>query len=223
MENSNFISSAEWYRSLNVWIAKLWNRLLKIDPSRYVREQTFTGDGSTQDFEVATDYYGTVGIDYVSDATSGVYVSLRRVNGSEENRFTQTEQGIPLAYTFRYNNTVPSTPLIRILPVPDTVSNCRHRYTVVPQKLATDGTDSAVLIAGIAGLEEFVVIGMSIDAKVKEGSSAVQLRESMAEMTAELEEAAENRSIDSAGQVQQKRTLRFRNHFDPASIRWGGK
>jgi hypothetical protein len=217
MENSNFISDAEWYRSLNVWTAKLWNKLVKADPDRYTREETFTADGSTQDFSVAADYYGTVGVDYISDSSEGIYVPLPRLYGEEEHRIMQLQSSTPVGYTFRYNSTTPSTQLIRILPTPD--EDVRHRYIVAPPSYATDGTDSAELVIGVAGFEEYVVIGMAIDARIKEESSVVQLRHSLAEMDAHLEEAAENRSIDSAGHVHDSRKSFY---LDAASRRWGG-
>ena len=216
MENSNFISDAEWHRSLNVHTAQLWNLLVKADPERYTREQTFTGDGTTQDFSVASDYYGTAGIDYVSDGTQGVFVPIERLYGTEETAFAQSaaSSSIPVGYTYRYNVTTPSVPLIRLIPRPDSSTTLRHRYIVSPPSYATDGTDDAELVAGIAGFEEFVVIGMAIDARIKEESSVVQLRQSMALITQHLEEAAENRSADSAGHVVDTRSIR---DFDPAS------
>jgi hypothetical protein len=217
MENSNFISTAEWYRSLNVWTAQLWNHLVKVDPDRYTREQTLTATGSTQDFEVADDYYGTVGIDYISDAAEGIYVPIPRLYGEEETRIVQNDSnGYPVGYTYRYNVSDPSVPLIRILPT--TSYNCRHRYIVTAPEYATDGTDSESKVIGISGFEEFVVIGMAIDARIKEESSVVQLRESHAQMLKHLEEMAENRSIDSAGHVHDSRRAGW---IDPASYRWG--
>lgn len=224
MENSNFISDAEWYRGLNVWTAKLWNHLLKIDPERYVREETFTADGTTQDFGVAADYYGTMGVDWVADSSQGIHEPLPRLFGEEETHYSNTANngGIPLGYTFRYNVTTPSTQLIRIVPIPGSGQDCRHRYLVAPPSYATDGTDSAVLVIGVAGFEEFIVIGMAIDARIKEESSVVQLRQSMLEMTAHLEEMAENRSAHSAGHVVNTNSPRP-HPLDPAGVRWGGR
>ena len=218
MENSNFISTAEWYRSLNVWTAQLWNHLVKADPDRYTREQTFTADSSTQDFEVNADYYGTVGVDYISDSSEGIYVPLPRLYGEDEHKITQTQANYPLGYTFRYNVADPSSQLIRVLPTPSSGYNLRHRYIVAPPKYATDGTDSASEVIGIAGFEEFVVLGMAIDARIKEESSVVQLRESQAQMLKHLEEMAENRSVGSAGHVTDARESYL---VDAASIRWG--
>jgi len=218
MENSNFVSSAEWYRSLNTWNKRLWNKLVKADPDRYTKEQTLTASGSTKDFDAPADYYGTVGIAYASDGTQGLYIPIDRLFGDEEYKLLQNEPSTPVGYTFRHNDATPTTPTIRILPPPD--KNCIHRYVVAPVTLATDGTDSAELIAGISGFEEFIVIGMAIDAKIKEGSSVVQLRQSMAELTQEIDEMAENRSIDSAGHVHDTRKT---GHFDPAGVRPYGR
>jgi hypothetical protein len=224
MENSNFISSAEKYRLLNTWTAKLWSKLVKIDPDRYTAEQTFTGDGSTQDFSVSSDYYGTIGVDYVSDSTQGIYVPLPRLFGSDESRIAQSTPSEPVGYTFRYNTSTPSTQLVRVLPTMDSSSTCRHRYIVAPPKYATDGTDSAETVIGVAGFEEYIVIGMAIDMRIKEESSVVQLRQSLAEMEMHLEEMAENRAADSAGHVHDSRGSEYYFNWADAADwpRFGG-
>lgn len=214
MENSNFVSAAEWYRSLNVWTAKLWNHLVKVDPDRYTREQALAP--GSQDYDCPADYYGTVRVDYISDANQGIYVEIPRLYGTEENRIVQTQADYPQGYTFRYNAATPSTQSIRILPTSQYAM--RHLYTVAPPSYATDGTDSAELVIGIAGFEEFIVIGMAIDARIKEESSVVQLRQSMGEMVQHLEEMAENRSVSDAGHVTDSNTP---GYLDAAGIRWG--
>lgn len=218
MENSSFIADAEWYRLANTWTARLWNKLAKADPDRYTTEQTLTGTGAAQDFDTASDYMGTVGVDYAIDNSQGIYTPIPRLFGEEETRIAQDEAGPPIGYTFRYNTVTPSTQLIRILPTPDTATTLRHRYLVAPPKYATDGTDSAVLVIGIAGFEEFVVVGMARDARRKEESNVAQHNVALAEMTAEIEEIAESRSIDSAGHVHDVRRPQF---LDAASRRYG--
>ena len=218
MENDNFISSAEWYRMLNTWTAKLWNHLVKIDPERYQREQTINPVASTSDYEVPADYYGTLGIDWISDNSQEVYVEIKRLFGSEINRYAYTTDTISRGYTYVYNNADPTTPLIRLIPTPGTSWNYRHRYIVAPPKFAVDGTDSGELVPGIAGFEEYVVIGMAIDARIKEESSVVQLRQSLAEMQMHLEEMAENRAAHDAGHVVD--VHRHGEWVDPAGIRW---
>lgn len=215
MENSNFISAAEKRRLLNVWTKKLHSKLVKIDPERFVREQTLTGDGSTYDFSVAADYYGTVGIDYVSDQNEGIYVPLPRLFGDTETKVSQTYSGVPLGYTFRYNNTTPSTELIRLMPTPDSSTLVRHRYIVTPPTYATDGTDDAELVWAVAGYEEYVVLGMARDMLRKEKSSTTEIERDLAEFDQYFTEAAENRTIDSAGYVIDVRSEGIET-FDPA-------
>lgn len=214
MENSNFVSEAEWYRSLNVRSAQLWNHLVKADPDRYTAEQSLAAGSS--DYDCPANYYGTVGVDYISDANQGLYIEIPRLFGTEENRILQTQSDIPRGYTFRYNAATPSTQQIRILP-PSTYA-LRHRYIVAPPSYTT--ADGAELVIGIAGFEEYIVIGMAIDARIKEESSVVQLRQSMLEITQHLEEMAENRSIAESGHVTQTRSGEY---FDVAGIRWGGR
>jgi len=218
MENSAFITDVEWYNLLNNWTARLWNKLLLIDPDRYTTEQTLIGDGVTRDFVVNPDYYGTAGVDYQTMQTQGVYVPLPRLVGEEEHRLQQTVPSIPLGYSFRYNPSTPSVPVIRLIPTPDSSSICRHRYTVAPPKYATDGTDGGLPVICIAGFEDYIILGMAIDARIKEESSVVQLRKSMQALDYDLDAAAEARSIDDAGHVHDSR----KNYYiDPASYRWG--
>lgn len=221
MENSSFISDEEWLRLLNVWTAQLWNHLVKADPDRYTLEQTLTGDGSTQDFAVPDDYYGTVGVDYISDSSEGIYIPLPRLFADEITSIQSITPNIPYGYTYRYNTTTPSSPLLRILPIPESGADCRHRYIVAPIVYPTVLSQaSGMFVAGIAGFEEFVVIGMAIDARIKEESSVVQLRQSLAEMTAHLEEMAENRSAATAGHVTEHREGLL---IDSASFRWASR
>ena len=108
-----------------------------------------------------------------------------------------------------------------MIPTPSASYTYRHRYVVAPPKYATDGTDASELVSGIAGFEEYVVIGMAIDARIKEESSVVQLRQSLAEMQMHLEEMAENRAIHDAGHVVDSRRAGVYGMWtDPASIRW---
>ncbi len=214
MENSNFVTDAQWYHGLNAWSARLWSKLIKVDPDRYTREQSLAA-GST-DYDTPADYYGTVRVDYISDATQGVYVEIPRLYGAEENRIVQTQANFPQGYTFRYNASAPSTQIIRILPVSEYAM--RHLYTVAPPKYATDGTGSAEQIIGIAGFEEYIPVGMAIDAKIREQSSVTELRNQLAEYDAIIDEMAENRSITDAGHVTDTRPAGY--YIDSAGIRW---
>lgn len=220
MENTGFISEAEWYRKLNASVCALWDLLVKADPERYVREQTFTGDGSTVDFSVAADYYGTVDIYYISDATQGIYEPLPRLAGREQAMMPKTPASIPRGWTYRYNVSAPETPLIRLLPTPDSTSDCLHLYVVAPPSYATDGSDSAVTLDGIAGWEEFVVLDMAISAGSKEQASTQALERKQMEIKTRIEEMAENRTIGDAGHVID---VTQTGYIDPAGIRYFSK
>lgn len=220
MVNNNFISDAELRRLINTWTAKLWNHLVKVSPERYVRDQTLTADGATQDFDVPADYYGTYGIENIVDSGQSIYEPLHRLVGDEELLIANsTGSGIAIGYTFRYNNTTPTTQLIRIIPTPTTY-DIRHRYIVHPPEYATNGDDDAVEVIGIAGFEEYVIIGCAIDMRIKEESSVVQLRQSQGEIEQHLYEMAENREIDNAGHVHDVRGAGRDSYYDGASYRW---
>ena len=217
MENSTFVSDEEWYEYLNEGLSDLHDRLLKADPERYVREQTLTGDGSTSDFEVASDYYGTYSVEYISDSAQGIYQPMPRLFGDEITRFSTTPANTPRGYTYVYNNTDPTTALVRIIPTPDASSTLRHRYVVSAQSFATDGTDSAEVIDGINGWEEYIVVYCGINALNKEMTDASHLEKKLGDLRARIEEMAENRSIASAGHVVDVRGRDFYEWADPAS------
>lgn len=219
MENSNFVSNEEWYEYINEGLSDLHDRLVKADPERFIREQTLTGDGRTSDFSTSSDYYGTYSVEYISDSSQGVYCPIKRLLGDEITVVPTTPASRPSGYTFVYNNSAPETDLVRIIPTPDSSTTLRHRYVVCAQSFATDGTDSAEVINGINGWEEYIIVYAGINARTKEESSTVTLERKLERLQARLEEMAENRSVADAGHVIDVRNRESIAGLDPASVR----
>ncbi len=206
MENSEFCSDAEINRYISASHAELYDILVNADPERYMREQTITGDGSTKDFAVASDYYGTIGVDYLID--TGQHVELRRAFGREINRFHHTVSSQGLVWHPIYNTTTPTTPMLRILPPPES-GTYRHRYTVSPSDLTTD----ADIVDGVSGWEEYIVLDAAMKCLEKEESPTGALERKKLALVQRIEIMAESRNLAEAGHVID---VRREELFDPA-------
>jgi len=193
-ENSTFIADAELREYLNAGIAELHDLLIKAEPEFFMREQTLTGDGSSDDFAVPTDYYGTVGIDYQTDSTNELYVGLRRLSGDERNTYGGIT-GPALGYRFMYNNTNPELPYVRLQPRPTNGEVYRHTYIISATKYATNGDDDTDTVYGINGYEEYPILRAVLKCFAKEESAPAVVREQLYDMRQRLEVAAENRAF----------------------------
>lgn len=179
MESSEFVSDSELNSYLNASYAMLYNELLRASPELWTREQTLTGDGSSSTFDVASDYRSTLQVSYQQ---SGQRSRLRRLSIAQCDDYDQTEVGIGCAYTLRYNSTTPSTPKIRIYPIPRSGDTYIHTYIVTPPVMTGDSD----VIDGVSGFEEFVVLDSAIKCLIKEESTA-QAQSLMAERNRVLE------------------------------------
>jgi len=196
-ENSDFISDTELYSFISASYGELYDLLVKANPDYVQKEETFTGTGSTRTFQVATDYYGTVAIDYKVDATNGIFQPLRRLQGSERNAFSYTGGGPSAAYRFQYNSTTPSRPYVELLPTPSNGDTYRHIYIVAPADL----TSASQTVDGVSGWEEYIVIDAAMKCLQKEESSTTHLERQKAAMLSRIEEMAENRTLDQPGHI----------------------
>ena len=209
MKNSTFVTDAEWGRYISASYTELYDKLVKADPDRFYKEQSLSGDGTTKDFAAASDYYGTIGVDYQASATDGVWFALTRIAGDERNFYPQASSGIPQVYQFIYNTAAPTTPMIRISPVPENGAVMRHCYIVAPADLSSDGD----IVDGISGWEEYIIVCAAIKALAKEESSTVPLERELARLDARIDEMIENRSAGSAGRIVSRNCDRL---LDPA-------
>ena len=213
--NNQFVTDAMLYQFISDSYAVLYNKLLRADPERYMREQTPTLD-SAGEFEVPADYYGTIALDWSESANSGIYTTVPRLFGIEANAFDHdnSSSGVPTGWHPRYNNTDPTTTIIRVLPLPDSRYVLRHKYTVAPAEIAT----STDVVDGIAGWEEFIVLEAAITCRVREESATGPLERRLARYQDELDTIIEARNVSEAGRVIDTRRRNW--IYDPAIYSW---
>jgi hypothetical protein len=195
MESSTFVSDAEMLRYISASYAELYDQLVRADPERYLKEETFTGDGTTKDFAVGSDYYGTIRIDY--NGTNNERVALRRVYGQEANLFNTSTTGISTGWHPVYNTSAPNTQKIRLLPTPNSGDTYTHSYTVVPADLTT----ASDTINGVSGWEEYIVIDAAIKCRTKEETPTGDLERALERFTKRLSEMRYQRDAANAGRV----------------------
>lgn len=217
--NNKFVTDTMLYQFISDSHAVLYNKLLRADPERYMREQTPTLD-SNGEFEADSDYYGTVSMEWSDSSNEGIYVHIARIAGVESNQFDHdqnTSGGVPVGWHPIYNTATPTTPKFRILPNPESRYTIRHKYTVAPAALTTS-TDT---VDGIAGWEEYVVIDAAIKCRIREESSVTALEKRLARFEDELDSIIEARNVGSAGRVIDVRTNR--ELWDPSQYNWYSK
>jgi len=195
MENSTFISDVELLRYVSASYTELYDQLVNSDPERFLREETFTGDGTTKDFAVATDYYGTIRIDF--EETDGLRLPLKRIFGEESSRFNHTDATVAVGWHPIHNVSTPTTQMLRLLPTPESGGTYVHSYIVAPADL----TSAATAIDGVSGWEEFIVIDAAIKCRTKEETPVGDLERALARFTERLEIMRNARSAAQTGRV----------------------
>jgi hypothetical protein len=195
MESSTFVSDAEMLRYISASYTDLYDQLVRSDPERYRKEQTFTGDGSTTKFAVESDYYGTIDISYDTDQSGRS--SLRRAYGSEMNKYRGNQTAVAGVWAPVYNTTTPSTEKIELLPTPNSGDTYTHTYIVAPADLTT----AADVVNGISGWEEYIVIDCAIKCRTKEETPTGDLERALERFTKRLQEMRYNRDAANAGHI----------------------
>ncbi len=211
--NNQFVTDTMLFQFLSDSAAKLWNKLVRADPERYMREQTPIPDANGE-FDVAADYFGTIAIDWSESSNSGIWINVPRVYSVEANQFDHdnSANSIPCAWHPIYGTTVLGA--IRLLPPPDSTYIIRHKYTVQPP-VYTASTDT---VDGIAGWEEYVVIDSAITCRIREESSTAALDRKLALYEAELDSQIDMRNAAEAGRVVDTRSRN--NLWDPSVYNW---
>lgn len=213
--NNQFVTDTMLYQFISDSYTLLYNKLLRADPERYMREQFPTLD-SEGEFEADSDYYGTINLDWSENSNDGVYVNVPRAWGVENNRYDHdiTNSGVPSAWHPIYNTATPNTPKFRVLPKPDARYQIRHKYTVAPAVLSTS-TDT---IDGIAGWEEYIVIDAAIKCRIREETSTGALEQRLARFEEELDSMVDARNVAEVGHVIDSRGAE--RLFDSSSYNW---
>jgi hypothetical protein len=169
VHDTQHVTSSEIYTRLSVAFGELWDSFITTNPAYYTKFETWTGDGTTNDFSVASDYYFTVGID--RQVSTGNYETLASVGIGERN-IAPTTVGTATYWHPVYNTEAQGK--IRLLPTPASGQTYRHAYVRSAPKI-TAGSD---VIDGLNGLEDgaclLAAIGICIKQARRDTESSLQ-------------------------------------------------
>lgn len=191
MENSAFLSTAEWNSNINASCAQLWEKLIEAYGSDYevASAYSITTDGTNDHYALPADFFKLLGVDLslANPASNQGWVTVWRFNFASRNQFTlpniQTLWGrTNLKYRLSGGN-------IWFIPLPASAQTLRLWYAprFTPLVLDTDTFD------GINGWEEWVINDCAIKARMKEQTPTEQLDAALAKQEERLIHVMENR------------------------------
>lgn len=173
MENSEFISSDEALDLFNESYTEMYDLLVTAFENYYIKDDyVLTLIPGTQQYDLPTDFYKSVGVDFIINSISGQYLTLRPFLEAERNGLV---------------GTVSTTP----------TGSIRMRYVPLPKRYI----DTSDTVDGLSGYETLVVIMMAISMRSKEESDTTDLERQAAKIMKRIEIASQNRDIGFPAKV----------------------
>jgi hypothetical protein len=196
MENSTFISESEWNNYINQSYFELYDLLCqKYGDDYFSNNITFTTDGTSQLYPLpngtlysaAAAFYKLLGVDLALSTSNDSFVTIRRFNMSDRNRYAvpnfQSFYGVTnLRYRLNGNN-------LWLTPIPAAGQTIQLWYVPRLTPLSSDSDTCD----GISGWNEYIIVDAAIKAKDKEESDVSVLGQRKLMLIQRIESAAENR------------------------------
>lgn len=209
MVNSTFVSDAEWNSYINQSYFELYDLLIQKYGDDYFSKNppyTFVTDGTTYLFPLPSDFYKLLGLDLALAQSQDSYVTIRRFNFADRNRYAvpnfQSFYGVTnMRYRLNGDN-------LWVTPIPSGGQTMRLWYVPRLTTLAADGDT----VDGISGWTEYIVIDAAMKAMAKEESDVSVLMARKAAMIMRIESAAENRDAANPMTVSDNQSSQF---WDP--------
>jgi hypothetical protein len=188
MVGSNFVSDVEVTDYLNQGIAELHDILVTKYEDYSLSSATFTlTAGEDNEFDLPSDFYKCLGVDYATNSNSTTVVNLRSYNFGERNMYNNLFYNTGLVATPRYH--IQGTRL-KFIPKPTTGGTATLFY--VPEAQQLTNTDTLLNIPN--GYEEYAVICAAINCLQKEETDVRVLLTQKAALKDRIEKAATYRN-----------------------------
>ena len=188
MVGSNFVSDVEVTDYLNQGIAELHDILVTKYEDYSLSSATFTlTAGEDNEFDLPSDFYKCLGVDYATNSNSTTVVNLRSYNFGERNMYNNLFYNTGLVATPRYH--IQGTRL-KFIPKPTTSGTATLFYVPEAQQLTTKDT----LLNIPNGYEEYAVICAAINCLQKEETDVRVLLTQKAALKDRIEKAATYRN-----------------------------
>jgi hypothetical protein len=180
MENSSFISDAEWLTYANNSYRKFYNLITTLYEDYNVSYYDYTTVADTEEYTLPTGFLKVRLVELYGVTPRPM--TLREWTLTEKNRLAYSVTGYPIRFSL-YGNT------LRLMPPPNGPYQVRLWY--IPT--ATDITSSSQTIEVYNGFDEYIAIDMAIKARTKEESDIQALLVERKEMETMLEETLRGR------------------------------
>lgn len=156
MENSGFVSDAEWLDYINGSIATLYDLLVTCYEDYYITTYTFNTVSGTASYSLPSSFYKLKGVDAQFD--NAQWENVRKFQFESRNRQQYTSDKV-LQYRLLGSN-------LQLVPTPASVIPFKIWYIPVATKLVTDSDT----LADLNQYAEFVIVDAAIKAMLKEES-----------------------------------------------------
>lgn len=208
MENSTFVSDSEWNSYLNQSAFELYDLLVTLYEDYYIQAPLTINTTGEQQYALPDDFYKMRGVDLGLSNSQNAYVSLRKIDFEERNKYFYPQLNTTYLGYFNLRYRVFGNTLF-FVPAPSAGQFIRIWYIPTYQTMDADGDE----LQGVSGWTEYVIVDAAIKALQKEESDCQLLVGQKMALKKRIEESAMNRD---AGQPDTIASIRSR------SDRWGG-
>jgi hypothetical protein len=210
--NSQFVSKTEWNQMINQSMYELYDLLITLYGEEYFAAEpvTFTTNGTTYryalpngvNFNGAPAFYKLLGVDLGINTTNNAYVTVKRFNFIDRNRFLYPNSASTIYGVFNMQYRLVGNELV-FIPTPS--ANQPIRLWYIP-RMTMLLKDSDITTAGISGWWEYLVIDAAIKALQKEESDVSILALQKAEMIKRITGTAPNRDAGQPDTITDTRS-----------------
>jgi len=196
MENSGYVSDAEWNDYINAAAGELHDILVsKFGDDYYIKSSTISVVAGTDEYTLPSDFLKIRGIDHVASNTTSC--ALRRFEFEERH----TRQFLTTTISSGFANLMYRTigNKLKLVPTPQGSGTLKLWYIPQFERLATDQDIVSDRLA--LSWEQFMVITAAIAARDKEESDTSLLMAEKSLITRRIEEAAANRDATEPHRV----------------------
>lgn len=196
MVSSTFVTDTMANDWIDTEVAALWDLLVEAAPERYALTTTISTTTGTRAYNVPADFYKPLAVDRQWGAD---WIACEPWQIAERNDYGNGHATIP-AYRIIGGGLTGSTAQVYFEPDPGTATY-RLLYVQAPQLLTADGST----LDGVAGWDDYVVLGVAIRMKEKEESDYSGLMARRAQLEARIKRMARGRSSGRAARINDVR------------------
>jgi hypothetical protein len=195
MENTNFVSAAEWLTYADQSYRKFYNLITTLYEDYNVSSTDYTTVADTEEYDLPTGFLKVRLVELYGVTPRPL--TLRAWTLSEKNRLSYTVLGYPVRFA-TYGNK------LRLMPAPRGPYQVRLWY--IPTATAITATSQSVEVYN--GFDEYIALDMAIRALMKEESNTDRLERERDRMERMLEETMRGRD---AGQPRMMTDIERQN------------